>query len=384
MYYFDHSASTPPYNEVAEVYKEIMGKYFGNPSSIHHLGVESEKLLNKAREVTSRLLNINTKEVVFTSGGTESNNLAIKGIAYEYQHRGKHLITTMIEHASVYECFKQLESQGFEVTYLPVDERGLVSLQQLSEALRPDTILVSIMHVNNEMGSIQMVEAIGELLQSFPHVLFHVDAVQSIGKVHVDLQKWQADAVSFSAHKFGGPRGVGLLYKRSNVQLSPLFVGGGQEHGFRSGTENVAGIVAMTKALRISLERQPNAYDHITKLRERLLQWLGPCADVMLNTHEQALLMAPHIVNFSIPVTKAEVFVHALEKHHIYISTKSACSSHESKPSRVILAMYQDTVRARSALRVSLSDEHSEHDIDRLGQCIKETIIQFKTDLIRG
>jgi cysteine desulfurase len=270
MLYLDYAATTPIYDEVIESVTEVMKQHFGNPSSIHRLGVQAESLVHRSKEVIAGALHVDpVREIIFTSGGTESNNLAIKGFALRNRKKGNHLITTQIEHASVSEVFTQLEEQGFRVTYLPVDHSGVVSLDKLKEAISEDTILVSIMHVNNETGRVQPISEIGKLLADYPRIKFHVDAIQAVGKLPIQPRKMGIDLLSASAHKFGGPKGVGFLYGRLGIQLEPLLAGGGQEHGIRSGTENVPLIVGMAKAFRLTMDSLSANEEQMRRLRSR-------------------------------------------------------------------------------------------------------------------
>ncbi len=272
MLYFDHCASTPPYEEVVKTMMEVMKSQYANPSSLHRAGTDADKLIERSRALLADQLQTTNGKWVFTSGGTESNNLAIKGVARQYAGRGKHLITTQIEHASVYETFAQLEQEGFRVTYLPVSESGHVRIEQLEEALTDQTILVSVMHINNEIGSIQPIEQIGRLLKRYPKAMFHVDAVQSIGKLPICIEEWGIDLLSGSAHKLRGPKGVGFLYVREGITLYPMFTGGSQEYGNRAGTQNVPGIVASAKALRMSLESMEQRERRMRPLKQKLIQ----------------------------------------------------------------------------------------------------------------
>ncbi|MEI7026717.1 cysteine desulfurase family protein [Paenibacillus sp. y28] len=366
MLYFDHCATTPVDEEVLRAVTEVMRTAYGNPSALHKLGVEAERLVNKARSVIAGQLSVRPEEIIFTSGGTESNNLAVKGAAYYYRSRGTHLITTRIEHPSVMEPFRQLEEEGFQVTYLDADQSGAASVAQLAQALRPDTILVSMMHVNNETGRIQPVAEAGALLKAYPRILFHVDAVQSIGKLPLALSDWGIDLCSISAHKIRGPKGAGVLYRRNGVQLRPLLAGGGQEQGARSGTENVPLIVGTAKAVRLACERQPAAALKLRQLRRQLLDLLAREPRLVYNGSLQETDMAPQVVNVSAPGLKAEAVVHALEELGICISTKSACSSGKEEPSSVLLAMGADRQRAVSPLRISLSEAHEPEQIQQL------------------
>jgi len=378
MLYFDYAATTPPYKEVIETVEEVMGRHFGNPSSIHRIGMEAERLVTRAREAVARQLQASPEEIVFTSGGTESNNLAILGAARQYAGRGKHLITTMLEHASVYECFEHLERSGYDVTYIKPDSAGKINVADVIAAIRDDTILVSVMHVNNEIGTIQPIADIGKALRDRSRIIFHVDAVQSAGKIPAIPADLGVDLLSASAHKIRGPRGAGFLYRRKGIHLQPLVVGGGQEGGLRSGTENVPAIVGMAKALRMTMEGRDEAYARMAGLRERLLDHLRAVPGLIYNGSATETDMAPHIVNVSVPGIKSEVAVHALEEHEIYISTKSACSSGEDKPSRVLMSMDDDKARALSGLRISLSPDHTPEQIDRLAEAFKRILNQLR------
>ncbi|MFK7693421.1 cysteine desulfurase family protein [Paenibacillus sp. HJGM_3] len=374
MSYFDHCATTPPYPEVVEAMAEVMTAYYGNPSSIHRVGVEAERLVSKARTLIAQLLDVGPNEILFTSGGTESNNLAVKGVAYRYESRGRHMITTELEHASVYEACKQLEARGFEVTYIRPDTNGIVRVEDINAALREDTVLVSVMHVNNEVGAVQPIREIGELLRNRPRTLFHVDAVQSFAKLAVSPADWGIDLLSVSAHKLRGPKGAGFLYRRQGVQLEPLLAGGGHEFGTRSGTENVPAIVGMAKALRMSMDRRETAAAHMRGLRRQLIAALDGVRGIELNGARDESRMAPHIVHISVPGLRSEVIVHALEREQLFISTKSACSSGETEPSRVLLAMGKDMAQASSGLRISLSAEHQPADIERLAASLTRMV----------
>lgn len=320
MIYFDNSATTPVYPQVLDVYQKVTQEYWGNPSSLHDLGVQASHVLNKARQNVAGLLGVLPKEVVFTSSGTEGNNWVIKGTALEKRAYGKHLITSKIEHPSVLRTMKQLEEQGFEVTYLDVDDNGELILNQLAQALRKDTILVSIMAVNNEIGSIQPIKEIGQLLEAYPWIHFHVDGVQATGLLQSLMTSERIDFLTLSAHKFHGPRGVGIVYKKKNKKIQALLSGGGQEFGYRSSTENLAGIVATTKALRMSLEED----DQTGILRKELWSFLEKQEAVRIFS---PVFGASHIICFALKGVKGEVLVHALEEKSIYVSTTSACSS---------------------------------------------------------
>jgi cysteine desulfurase len=369
LIYFDNSATTKPYKEVLDAFVTVSTNYFGNPSSIHQLGNEAERLLTQSRAVVANLLHVKQSEIVFTSGGTEGNNLAIKGIAMKHRNRGKHIITSQGEHPSVLEACKQLEQIGFDVTYLPLNEQGVITIQSLKEALRDDTILVSLLHVNNEIGSIQPIREMGQLLRNYPKVFFHVDHVQGIGKVPISLQ--DVDLCTISGHKFHSVKGTGVLYIRNGVKLDSLLSGGQQESLIRSGTENLAGIVAMTKALRMTLEKSKDGVEYVRSLQQDLRAFLEGLEYVHINSPANG---APHILNVSFIGLKPEVLVHAFEEKGIYVSTKSACSSKQKDVSRVLVALGLNEKIAESAIRISLSFENTKNEVDNFKQAVKEII----------
>jgi cysteine desulfurase len=378
MLYLDYCATTPMYNEAIEAITQAMRTHYGNASSIHRLGLEAEQLLNQSRKSIAGLLHCKANEIIFTSGGTESNNLAIKGTALIREKRGRHIITSQIEHSSVYESTVQLEKQGFRVTYIPVDRTGSVLVDDVRKAIGDDTILVSLMHVNNEMGRIQPVEAVGQLLRQYPKITYHVDAIQSVGKLQVIPQQLGADLLSISAHKFGGPKGAGILYRRSGLELKPELTGGGQEFGLRSGTENVPLIAGMAKAFHITMEQRVEHSAAMYRLRERLLTRIAQIEGLCVTGSDIIGEMAPHIVHFSLPGMRAEVVIHALEQHEICISTRSACSSGLIEPSRVLLSMGMDPELARSGLRVSYSADQTLEEIDFFVESLQKVIQELK------
>lgn len=371
MIYLDNSATTKPYDDVLQSYITVAQNYFGNPSSLHALGGEAERLLSQSRSVIAGLLGVKHTEIIFTSGGTEGNNLAIKGTAIALRSRGRHIITTAVEHASVSEAFKQLEMLGFEVTYAPVDENGVVSVRSIGQALRHDTILVSVIHVNNETGAVQPIAEIGRLLRKHPKVRFHTDHVQGVGKVPLSLYDANVDLCTISGHKFHGVKGTGILYVREGVVLDPILSGGQQENQYRSGTENLPGIVAMAKALRMTLEKQEDKIRHLNEIKYALLSFFGSMPNVVLNTPD---VSAPHIVNVSFPGLKPEVIVHALEEQDIFVSTKSACSSKAKEVSHVLLEMGRSREAAESAIRISLSPENTMSEIQQFQRIVQEVI----------
>lgn len=376
MIYLDNSATTKPYREVLESFNKVSTEYFGNPSSLHGLGGDSDKLLSQAREQIAKLLKVQANEIFFTSGGTESNNIAIKGTALMYRGRGRHIITTEIEHPSVKESMEQLKDLGFRITYIPVDGNGVVNVSEIKKAISEETILVSVMHVNNEIGSIQPINEIGQLIKQYSKILFHVDYVQGIGKVPLHFHDCQIDLCTISAHKFHGLKGTGALFIRQGVRISPLFSGGGQEWQQRSGTENVAGIVAMAKALRMTLQRQDNSQTEMRKIRDLIRTELEEIAGIKIHTPVHQC--APHIINFSIHGFKAEVFVHALEEKGIYVSTTSACSSKTKKASSTLLAMGIPEEEALSSIRVSLSYENTMEEATQFIESVNEAVTRLR------
>ena len=370
MIYFDNAATTKIYDDALTSYVQVSQKFFGNPSSLHQLGVDAFQVLTKARAQVASLLSVQPEEIFFTSGGTESNNWAIKGTALEKSVFGKHIITTKIEHPSVIQTCKQLERFGFEVTYLDVDSRGIVNVEQLKESLRKDTILVSVMAVNNEVGAVQPIAKIAQVLEAYPSIHFHVDAVQAFERVSQLLAIGRIDLLSLSAHKFHGPRGVGILYKKSGRKIQALLTGGGQEKGERSTTENLPGIVATTKALRMALEEKS-----ITgELRHLLWQELATKPEIRIFSPEEG---ASHVLCFAIKGVRGEVVVHALENHGIYISTTSACSSKKADSSSTLYAMDVPTEWATGAIRVSFSNDNTTEEVEQFINVLQQLIKQF-------
>ncbi len=381
MIYFDNSATTKPHKDVLETFTKVSSQYFGNPSSIHSLGLEAEKLLRAARMQMATLLGVKEQEIVFTSGGTEGNNFSIKGVAYKYHSRGKHIITTSIEHPSVHNPVLQLEKEGFDVTFLPVGMDGRVRLEDVEKALRDDTILVSMIHVNNEIGTIQPIEEIGRMLQKYPKVLFHVDHVQGIGKVPLNIHENHIDLLTISAHKFHGLKGTGALIVREGLKIEPLLAGGEQERGLRSGTENVAGIAAMAKALRIALEDVSGKINRMKEIREYIRTELENVEGITINTPKEHV--APHIFNFSVAGFKTEVLVHEIAERGVFVSTTSACNSKKNEPSKTLLAMGKDKEIAQSPIRISLSYENTLDEANKAVNVIKDSINHLKKSMGR-
>ena len=357
LIYLDNSATTKPHPEVLKSFQQVSNKYYGNPSSVHHLGSEAERLLYTARKQAAQLLHVDDDELVFTSGGTEGNNLAIKGIALFHQNRGKHIITNQTEHPSVLEACRSLEKLGFAITYLPVDQNGVVSPNDVENAITDETILISIMHVNNELGAVQPLEEIGEIAKKHPKLFFHVDHVQGFGKIPLKLADSGINLCTVSGHKIHGLKGTGLLYIKKNTTLFPLFHGGGQEMSYRSGTENVAGAVSLVKAMRLITEQMDKDKEKLINNTNKVRQFILNTDKVTLNTPKNNY--APHIVNISIPGYKPEVIIHALAEKGIFISTKSACSSKTPDESAVLTACGLPRELTTSALRISLTYQNT-------------------------
>ena len=370
MIYFDNAATTKIYDDALTSYVQVSQKFFGNPSSLHQLGVDAFQVLTKARAQVASLLSVQPEEIFFTSGGTESNNWTIKGTALEKSVFGKHIITTKIEHPSVIQTCKQLERFGFEVTYLDVDSKGIVSIEQLKESLRKDTILVSVMAVNNEVGAVQPIAEIAKVLEEYPSIHFHVDAVQAVERASQLLAIGRIDLLSLSAHKFHGPRGVGIMYKKFGRKIQALLTGGGQEKGERSTTENLPGIVATTKALRMALEEESVTGE----LRSQLWKELATKPEIRIFSPEDG---ASHVLCFAIKGVRGEVVVHAFENHGIYISTTSACSSKKADSSSTLYAMDVPTEWATGAVRVSFSNDNTKEEVEQFIKVLHQLMKQF-------
>ena len=364
MIYFDNSATTKPYPEALETYTQVASKIVGNPSSLHRLGDQATRILDASRQQIADLIGKKSDEIFFTSGGTEGDNWGIKGVAFEKAQFGKHIIVSAIEHPAVKESALWLKNQGFEVDFAPVDSRGFVDVEALGALIRPDTTLVSIMAVNNEIGSIQPIEAISELLADKPTISFHVDAVQALAKI--PTKKYLTDRVdfaTFSSHKFHGVRGVGFVYIKSGKKITPLLTGGGQERDYRSTTENVAGIAATAKALRLSMEKLDIFVSKTGQMKSVICQALLDYPDIFVFSDEEDF--APHILTFGIKGVRGEVIVHAFEDYDIFISTTSACSSKAGKPAGTLIAMGVDKDKAQSAARLSLDLENDMSQVEQ-------------------
>lgn len=364
MIYFDNSATTKMAPEALETYSQVVTKIWGNPSSLHKLGDRAHGLLEASRKQVADLLGVNTDEIFFTSGGTESNNTAIKGTAWAKREFGKHIITSSVEHASVANTFTELENLGFRVTRLPVDKEGRVNPEDLKAALDKDTTLVSIMGVNNEIGTIQPIKGISEILADYPNVHFHVDNVQALGKgIWDQVFTSRVDMMSFSSHKFHGPRGIGILYKKRGRMLMPLCEGGGQEKGLRSGTENLAAIAAMAKAARLILTDEKEKADREYAIKEKIGKYLAGKPGIHIFSPLKADF-APHILCFALEGIRGETLVHTLEDQDIYISTTSACASKKADEASTLVAMKTPDAIATSAVRLSFDESNTLEEAD--------------------
>ncbi|VMW77988.1 class-V aminotransferase [Streptococcus pneumoniae] len=364
MIYFDNSATTRPYPEALETYMQVASKILGNPSSLHRLGDQATRILDASRQQIADLIGKKSDEIFFTSGGTEGDNWIIKGVAFEKAQFGKHIIVSAIEHPAVKESALWLKAQGFEVDFAPVDKKGLVDIEALAGLIRPDTILVSIMAVNNEIGSVQPIEAISKLLADKPTISFHVDAVQALAKIPTEKYLTErVDFATFSGHKFHGIRGVGFIYIKSGKKITPLLTGGGQERDYRSTTENVAGIAATAKALRLSMEKLDIFRSKTGQMKAVIRQALLDYPDIFVFSDEEDF--APHILTFGIKGVRGEVIVHAFEDYDIFISTTSACSSKAGKPAGTLIAMGVGKDKAQSAVRLSLDLENDMSQVEQ-------------------
>ena len=371
MIYYDNAATTKVYPEVLKTYTEVATKIWGNPSSLHQLGSQSTRILQASRKQIAELLGKDSKEIFFTSGGTEGDNWVIKGVAFERAHLGKHILVSEIEHPAVRESALWLRSQGFDVEFIPVDKYGFVQVEQLEQMIRPDTILVSVMAVNNEIGSIQPIQKISDLLNAYPTISFHIDAVQALGKLAISrFLTDRVDFASFSGHKFHSVRGVGFVYIKLGKKITPLLTGGGQENDKRSTTENLAGIAATAKALRLTLDSFEEGQRRIAQMKEILIEQLSRFEDVTLFSASEQFV--PSILTFGIKQIRGEVLVHAFEEHQIYLSTTSACSSKAGKPAGTLIAMGIPQKVAQTAVRISLDKDNTMEELEQFLTIFKQ------------
>ena len=374
--YLDNSATTRCTEGVRDVVVRTMIEDYGNPSSKHMKGVEAERYLRDARETIAKTLKVNEKEIYFTSGATESNNWALIGAAMANRRAGMHLITTAVEHAAVLMPMQYLKEQGFRITYLPVDEKGKISLKDLEDAICDDTILVSIMYVNNEIGTIEPIEEAAKLVKKRnPKILFHVDGVQAYGKMQVFPKRLGVDMFSVSAHKIHGPKGIGFLYVNEKVKIHPLILGGGQQKGMRSGTDNVPGAAGLAEAAKEAYAHLDESTAHLLKLKKRMMDGLRGLPERIVIHSEEGDKSAPHIVSAAFPGIRSEVLLHALEEEGIYVSAGSACSSNKKLPvSTVLKELHLSPELLESTLRFSFSRFTTEEEIDYCLETLRELL----------
>lgn len=373
MIYFDNSATTKCSKAAMEIMCEALSENFGNPSSLHNFGFTAEKYIKNTRAIIASTLKCDVKEIVFTSGGTEGNNMAIRGCAYAYQKRGKHIITTSVEHAAVINPCKQLEKEGFEVTYLPVDEKGVVSVDDVKNALRDDTILVAIMYVNNEIGSVMPISQIGSLLKDRPNTYFFVDAIQAYGKYQINPKNMGIDLMSVSGHKLHGPKGSGFLYIKDKVRVEPIILGGGQENALRSGTENVPAIAGLGVAVKEAYDNLSVNVEKMNSLKKHLRERLSEIDNIVVNGPD-CDEGAPHIVSVTVTGVRSEVMLHTLEEKGIYVSAGSACSSNKPSPSRTLQAIGLTGLPLESTIRFSFCENNTIDEVDEAIEVMKATV----------
>lgn len=376
--YADYAATTPVKPEVIEEMMTIYKSHFGNPSSIHSIGRDASRYLDESRRTVAKLLNAKPSEVIFTSGATESNNTAIKGLVYANEHLGNHIITTKIEHHSVLHVFEQLEKEGYDVTYLDVDDTGAIDLDQLKEALTNDTILVSIMFVNNEVGTVEPMYDIEDIV-SESNALFHVDAVQAIGHLDVNFEDFKMDTLSLTAHKFGGPKGVGVLLVRDKTPIEYSQLGGEQETKRRAGTENLAQIVGLTKALELAHKNRDDNNLHLMQLKELFLVSLQERA-IPFEVNGSMIDTTGHILNLYFPFIDVETMLTLLDLANIYVSSGSACTAGSTTPSHVLAAMYEDEERAKHSVRFSFNELTTDQEIKYIVAEIHKIYHKFKEE----
>ena len=386
--YLDNSATTAVLPEIAELMTKIYTQDYGNPSSMHNKGVEAEKYIKEAKAQIAKVMKARDAEILFTSCGTESDNMAISGAAHALKRKGDHIITTAVEHPAVLRCMEALEKEGYRITYLGTDKNGVISLDELKEAITDKTILVSIMHVNNEIGSVMPIEEAGALIKSIDRdILFHVDAVQSYGKFRIYPKKMNIDMLSVSGHKIHGPKGTGFLYINEKVKIEPLILGGGQQGNMRSGTENVAGIAAIGMSSKIMYENLDEDVSRMYGLKKRLIRGLTKIEGVTINgvadlkdesiteaENDPKILGAPHVISVSVKDVRAEVLLHALEEKGVYISAGSACSTHKKTESATLKAIGLDKKLLGSTVRFSLSILTTEEEIDEAVTAFTEIV----------
>ncbi len=373
--YMDYAATTPVDPRVLKVMRPYFSKKFGNTMSLHSFGREAKKALEDSREKIAKVINANPSEIIFTSGATESNNLALKGVAFANKKKGKHLIVSSIEHHCVLDSARWLEKQGFEITYLKVDKHGLVNLAELEDSIREDTILVSVMHANNEIGTIEPIKEVGKICRE-KGVYFHTDVAQSFGKIPIDVKKMNIDLLTASSHKIYGPKGVGFLFIREGVEIEPLLHGGGHEFGLRSSTVNVAGIVGFAEAAEIARKEMKREAERLTKLRRKLERGVLKIKNSHLNGHPIKRL--PNISNFWFDFIEGEALVMYLDQKGIAASTGSACSSESLEPSHVLLAIGLKPHQAQGSLRLSIGRFTTKKEVDWVLKVLPEVVERLR------
>jgi len=374
--YMDHAATTPVDREVVEAMMPCFTRVYGNASSLHSFGREAHNAMEEARRRVAELINAHSEEIVFTAGGTESDNIAIKGVAYANRSRGDHIVTSTIEHPAVLETCRSLEKQGFKVSYIPVDKGGVVELEALRRAVTERTVLITIMHANNEIGTIEPMEEIAEIAEA-KSIIFHSDAVQSAGKIPIDVKAIGVDLLSISAHKIYGPKGVGALYIKKGTRLEPIIHGGGHEKGLRSSTENIPGIVGLGKAAELAKARMSEDTTHLTNLCDRLIKaTLSNIEESYLNGHPTKRL--PNNAHFRFTGIEGEALILNLDERGIAASTGSACSSKKLLPSHVLMAIGLDEVQAHGSLRLTLGRENTKEDIEYVLEVLPETVKKLR------
>lgn len=376
MIYLDYSATTPIEDSVLDTYINVSKNFIGNANSIHSLGIKSKELLNSATNQIANLLNVKPSEIIYTSGATEANNLALKGIAFNYKNRGKHIISTPLEHSSVSETLKYLNSIGYKISYVKILENGLIDIEDLIRLITDETILISIGYVNSELGIKQNIEEISRIIKNYPKTFLHIDGTQAIGKINVDLTN--IDLFSFSSHKIYGPKGIGCLIKKDKISLTPLMHGGKSESPFRSGTPSLPLIVSLAKALRLALENLNQKYEIVNNLNNKIKENLKKYNKITINSNENCI---PHILNISLENIRPETFIHAMEEYNVFIATKSACSN-PNEPSTTLKAMNKNDKISTTSIRISISNKTTLKEIEEFNQIFDQ--VYNKLNSIKG
>lgn len=377
MIYFDNSATTKVHPEVLNTFVTVNEKFWANPASIHTFGHQTNELLQSAREQIAAILKTSSEKVYFTSGGTESNNLAIFGLAQKYKQRGKHVLISEIEHPSIIEAAKKLNELGFEVEWIPVDSEGIILLESFKKSIRNDTVLVSVMHVNNETGAIQPIEELSNIVRKKSRALIHMDAVQSFGKIPVNFIDLDVDSITISSHKIHGLKGSGLLALKKFIEIEPILYGGGQESGIRSGTTSVPLAVSTAKAMRLAMENLGSKAVKLQSLSDDLIKFLQSFSFIKVISPTKK---APHIISFSVKKMKGEVLINALQQQDVIVSTSSACSSRQTKTSHVLKAMHISDDYIKGVLRISLSTISTQQEVDQFKNVFKHVMNVIKGD----